>query len=761
MDSLSAVIATVLAAATVGLAAVLIGQLVCFVCGASSWSPSAPAVGLSALMLLAAPGLSLPGRSTLPFIAILALSLSGGVVLQRRPAHRPPLWGLVPVVLTSLVVLIPFIAAGRFGTLGVGVDNDMASHLLLAGAFESASIARFAPAGPLGYYPLGPHAVVGTLAAGWGISVDGAFAGFTIVLPVLTSLMVFAQLRKVPRLAAPLAAVAGAMQYLSAAYMGQGSFKELTMVVLIFGLIGQLNQIRMTGIVGRLQLVPIAFLFGGFLSVYSLPGLPWPVGIIALLGSAAAIGGAIDGGLERLRGYARALAVPSVIAAATLLVLVAPQIRRLHRFYGYMTLVGTGTGIAKNSLGNLVGPLNPFEVTGSWLNDDYRLPPADATASKVFGLVVVGLALAGLIRLVRRGQLELPAAAVVCGVICLYSNHTQSPYTAAKALVIASPFVVTLAAIEALQDRPGTSWWNQMRWGVAACTFLILAISTFQALRYSPVDPDAHELALAAFRPIVAGRTVLSFEYDEFIPWELAGADVSVPGLNPLPLNPASPWTPGERFDWDSIVPAALDSFDYVVAPNDASASGPPPNFKLVAQSGPYDLYRRVGPTLPRETLAAGDASGAVLDCATRSGRRLSRLSGIANVTPRSVYVTFPGLVEGGQATVNTPSLEPGTYKLNVQYAAVENLLVHAQGFHAQLPATLDRLGPYWPAGNLTVRQPGSIALSIAADSPPIPSPDAGTPPVTVALTPVAPSSTIPLRDACGRYVDWYRLAPQ
>src|SRR5215210_2999192 len=144
---------------------VLLGQGVLWLCGAATWSWLAPAVGVCVLMLGAIP------------------ALVCAVVFVRDPAMRPPLELLMVGIPVGLLALVPFASTDQDGTLGISINNDMASHLRWAEAYGSEAIARVNTID--GAYPLGPHAVVAAISQTLGIATDQAFAGLTVACPLL------------------------------------------------------------------------------------------------------------------------------------------------------------------------------------------------------------------------------------------------------------------------------------------------------------------------------------------------------------------------------------------------------------------------------------------------------------------------------------------------------------------------------------------------------------------------------------------------
>ena len=217
--------ALLIAAAVTCLGSLILGQCVLALCGARTWSWIAPAVGVSVMVLLAVPAIHVPGRAATVAVITGLLIVAGLVFMLLRPSHRPPWRECLAGLPVALLVLVPFAAAGRAGTLGVSFDNDMGEHLLLAEAYRSGAVALVSPLLP--DYPLGPHALAAVLSEGLGARIDLAFAGLTAAIPVLLAWTTLACTRKVRWPGRAMVATVVGIPFLVAAYYGQGSFKEL------------------------------------------------------------------------------------------------------------------------------------------------------------------------------------------------------------------------------------------------------------------------------------------------------------------------------------------------------------------------------------------------------------------------------------------------------------------------------------------------------------------------------------------------------
>lgn len=753
---------TLLSAAITCVVSLFLGQAALRLAGAREWSWLAPAVGISIAMAISVPALWVPGGCATLAVLLGVLTVAAIVWCVRAPAQRPPIGGLLAAAPVLLLALIPFIAVGHAGILGTGFNNDMSAHMAIAEGYLSQAIGAVAPPD----YPLGPHAMAAVLTEGLGVRVDQAFAGWTMALPVLGAWTALALVRRASWPGLVVTATVVGMPFLVAAYYGQGAFKEVLQACLV--LATALVFSAYGPALGRGRWVPLALLLGGILSVYSAAGLPWPIlfGSIWLAVMAA----------RQVRSRGWATLRPSVIrelpalgiGLAVLIVSVLPQLPRIWRFVS----LDQAAGIAKGDIGNLAGPLPGWEAFGVWSNPDFRLPASPAFTGGMWTAFVFALVLLGVVWLIGRKRWMLPLAAAGSMLIWAASAQSQSPYVAAKALVVASPLLLAVALVplvEQMRGRPRSMSaifrgvpGQPLSWGVAAILvavlFLRVGISDVQALRASSVGPTDHADELRTLRPLLHEQPTLFLGNDDYIRWELAGVPVRAPvvGFEELPIRPLKAWVYGRAHDFDTVNAAELNSFDWIITTRDAAGSVPPAGVKFVRATPNYVLWHRVGRVDPRSILAEGEMAGAVLDCRTPAGRAVLRGGGVAAVRPQPV--TAPGLFlsPGATASVQLP-LGPGRWQLESSYVSRRPIEVTAPGLQASLPASLDRPGPRWPIGELTVpgKQPTVVTFT-AADpllAPAQPAAELGT---TVA-TRDAPVRIVPVRRACGRYVDWYR----
>lgn len=757
----------------------VLGQCILRLCGAGAWSWLAPAVGFSALMLLALPATLLPGRSLTVAVVTAALIVAGAYWLARSPDHRPPLGGITAPCLVALLVLLPFLAAGRVGTLGLITDNDMATHLQLALAICCSS--RHG----LGFYPLGPHAVAAELSS-LGVRLDRAFAGVTIAAPILigwTSQMVLGRERWPARV---LVATVTGLPFLMAAYVGQGSFKEP--IEALFVLASALLLAGYGSLQGRLRWVPFGLLLAGTLSVYSVTGLVWPLVFGAVALGAHMVSAARRHRLRAVWAEARREVVPAIVALIVLAVLLIPQASTLSMFQEVAP-----SQVPLTDIGNLIGPLSWREVLGFWNNSDYRIVFAPAFSILVATVFVIALVLFGAFRLLRRRLVMIPAAAAVSMLIWWWVQRTQSPYLAAKALVIASPLVLLLAALALVAAREpdrgagaGSSqpprWSPEHPWprarrlpiarvrGLRPAVIGLLAValigriglSSARALDHSTVDSSDHLLQLRTLARVIKPQPTLYLGDDDYIRFRLDGARVlfeSVANPTALPLRAIKKWAPNEStIDFDSVTAFELNHFRWIISTRDAAGSAPPAGIRLVRTTTDFELWQRVSRVAPRDTLPGETwGPGAYLNCATPLGRHLARSRGVALVRAAPLRIAGGPVLRPAPLVVHL-RLRPGRWDLEAEYVSPMALDIAVGRHRFSLPALLDRVGPRWPIGRIAVRTRSDVNVTIRETDTLL-----GYSPFTATVNylfavPVRPMRLMPLRDSCNRYVDWYRI---
>ncbi len=620
-----------------------------------------------------------------------------------------------------------------------------------------------------GGYPLGPHSLVATVAQALGIDMDMSLIGLLVAIPVVTTMAALRGLAGAQWLVRALAALVVAFAYLLAAYYGEGAFKEtlLALFVLAFAIALQ-DLIRQPGTPLARSGVPLALLVAGGLLTYSYLALAWFASALAIL--VLVWLAATRPSVARVRAAARQVLPVGLIALATLAVAVAAELRQALTFFdtlGVSPAQSGATGIPKTVLGNLPGPLPARETLGIWPSPDFRVaPPPDTFMFVELRLLALAALAFGVVTLLRRREAVLPATLAGAALVYLVTKDRESPYVAAKALVVMAPLVMLVImrglTTPGVQPLGSSSRLYGVSLAVAAIIGVGAAQSSIDALRASSVESVEQRDQLAELRPLLHGRPTLFLPIDDYAAWRLrdvpiayfAASGVSSPLT--LPVDPQKPWAVGDPADFDSVAPAQLDRFRYVVTTSAAYTSAPPPNFRRVASTRLYDLWQRTGPTPPgRRVVEPAAAPAAMLSC------RVPRGHGTATTwqpSPRGFQP--PPLAPGAAATV-TLTLPPGVWDLSAQYQAPlpVRLQIGSRRLRS-LPANTTRAGPFWPVAR--IRSTGKpIGLLMIADRQ-----SRLTPPSDVDLvsalvaTPVPLARQVPVQQACKRIVDHYYSAP-
>jgi hypothetical protein len=759
------------AALLIILASVILGRAICVAAGGDQAWWASPAVGFASLIVLAGAAIKLPGRGvTVVVVAVLVLAVATGFLVRRRLL---PIRGgeLVVGAVSILAASIPFIASGRVELPGESLLNDTANHLLWAEGLRSSRIATLWP--PAAGYPLGPHSVVAAVGTVTGMQLDLAFTGLLVAIVPITALVAGGVLAGEALWRRVVVGLMCSLPYLVAAYYGEGAFKETTMAGLLLAFVVHLEQSRArwsetSGTTRWRLMLPALLLVAGAIYTYSYLGVAWFVLSIALwlVAEAANRPALLHGWRSRLRlSSAPRLLIGMVALAAIVVLPIAGQAISFFRMFG---LSPASVGTIPAPLANLVGPLSPYEALSIWWSPDFRRFPTNGFHAGELSAFALAVLVYGLIWSLRRRQFLMPAAAAASAVIWWLANRSGSPYVAAKALVIAAPLFMALTTRALLSRRKERASIRSLVLAMGLVFCAVAAYSSYQALRNEPVQAPEAGRELAAFRHPIGASAVLFLGDDDYSPWQLRPASVSALSDNTVSLRaagtrPNKPWANGKALDFDSVAPADLDRFPYVVTSNTAYASQPPANFRLLASTRLYELWKRTGPTVSRQVLEPSGAPGATLDCRSPLGKELRAARGQASIMATPVTVPGPGLTAGSSTAVSL-ALPPGAWELSIQYFSSFDVELNTQGRRWTMPAYLGRPGPFFGVGMVTGRGVTSpVTLTVKAERPSFltgTGDDLFTSIPLIAATRVPDSRRIvPLGRACGQYVDWYRLS--
>src|SRR5918995_5431732 len=219
---------TYLSAGLILLASLLVGRAVLLALGRRRASFLEGAVGLALLVLVSTIAIRLPGDDVTSIACCGALVLASLVFLVIRPEGvlGPAVGVALPVVVASgLAISFPFIASGHIGVPGVGLNNDMAMHLVDVDYLIDPS--RPEPQSVVNGYPLGPHSLVATIISLFATQPAYGWFGLLVAAPILTAITALAGLRDLPAAGRLIGALLVAVAYLSASAFGIAGFKEL------------------------------------------------------------------------------------------------------------------------------------------------------------------------------------------------------------------------------------------------------------------------------------------------------------------------------------------------------------------------------------------------------------------------------------------------------------------------------------------------------------------------------------------------------
>jgi hypothetical protein len=323
----------------------------------------------------------------------------------------------------------------------------------------------------------------------------------------------------------------------------------------------------------------------------------------------------------------------------------------------------------------------------------------------------------------------------------------------------------------------------RLGWAVLTVAFVGGAIySSFLVLRDAPVGPAGHGAELEAFLPIVRGKPVLYAGQDRYAAYELLGADTHVPLVEfpdaAVAANPEKPFDTGDAYspiDFDSFSRGTLDRFPYVITSRAAWNSQAPVNFRRVAVTPSYVLWKRTGPTPEdRHVLLEETEAGALAGCAAPEVRVLLASPGRVSLFPGAVIGPKAAWEEGsvlgaGASTSQSLALPAGSWNLSIQYFSPFDLTLSAPGFREQLGAALDgqrpntislgNNGQFWPAGRYESRG-GRVRFRLEAADPTalqsLSGYDGKAYVGELVAVPAKPHRIVALGAACGGWIDWY-----
>jgi hypothetical protein len=776
---------TYVSAGIILLASLLVGRALLLALGRRDASFLEGAVGLAILILVSSVAIRLPGDEATSIVCCGILVVASVVFLLARPESMlgPAVGIATPVALLSLLLVsFPFIASGHIGIPGVGLNNDMAMHLVDVDYLVDPS--RATPQSVINGYPLGPHSLVGTVVSVLGTQPLWGWLGLLVAVPVLTGITALGGLRELPGWRRLLGAVLVALAFLTASVLGIAGFKELIAGMFLIAFALGLREIERQP-EGRVAIViGLALIAAAMIPVYSLPGVAWLVVTGGLWVVAELLQIRAEKGSQGVRDVVRG-SMRIVIPAAILLLLAGlAQLPKIIDFFQSGSI-----GNVADTDSKLRYVVSPLETLGIWPSGSWLLGTHDVTHYWIFGAIGLAGLIIGLVWWIGRADYAVPAAVISGIVIWLATKYIENGglYILAKAVVVPASVVMLLVLAALL--APGGGWPKR----IFAVVFIALAgYSTFLALRDAVIAPDDRLQQLGEFQHEVSGQKVLALNGDRFADYGLRTAEVASPAFN-AEIRVDSVGSKSQRLpiDFDSVPTDVLNDFPYAVTTSAIYQSQAPPGWTLADSTESYRLWKRAAKTPPIQQLAEEARPGRIFRCKKPKFRNYVHQGGEALTwQPRTVIAkrlywkaggTGGALGEGGVAAAKSAPIDnnlapgetasqrivlpAGRWELSLQYVTpVTGLTVRAPGLDVHLPAGVDAAipyrpdqGPYWPVGTITGKG-GPVTISVRADDvnwfQSLIGVDA--PAVIGNLTAVNPDGfkLLPTAAACGLFVD-------
>ncbi len=732
---------TYLSAGTILLASLLVGRAVMLLLGRRRASYLEGAAGLALLILVCTVAIRLPGHQATSIGCCAVLVAASLVFLIVRPESIfGPAFGIaVPVALVSgLVASFPFIASGHIGIPGVGLNNDLAMHLVDVDYLVDPS--RPQPQSVVNGYPLGPHSLVGTVVSVYGTQPLYGWLGLLVAVPVLTGITALASLKEFPGWRRLVAAVLVASAYLTVSVLGIAGFKELIAGMFLIAFALGLREIEHES--GRVAiLIGLALITAAMIPVYSFPGGAWLAITAGLWILLELLQIRAERGMDGIQAVVRR-SLPIVIPALIVVMLAGlTQLPKVIDFFQSGSI-----GAVANTNSKLRYVVSPLETLGIWPSGNWLLGTHDVSSFWIFGLIgLAGLAF-GLAWWIARTDYAVPAAVFSGILVYLATKYIQDGglYILAKAVVVPASAVMLLVVTALLS--PG-GWPKRI---FAAVFIGLAAYSSFLALRDTIVAPDHRLHELTAFQDDVAGQSVLALTSDRFADYGLRTAVVSSPAFN-SEIRVPSAATKNQRLpiDFDSVPSNILNQFPYAVTTSAIYQSQAPPGWTMVDRTESYKLWRRTGRTPAISNLYEEARPGRVYHCKNpKIGAFLSAGGELLTWQPRPVIAKrlywkagapSGALAQGGVSPDKSAPIDnnlapgetasqqiylpPGRWELSLQYVSpVTGVTVRAPGLSVHLPSGVDAAipyrpdqGPYWPVGALSSKG-AKITVSVQAD---------------------------------------------
>ena len=400
--------------------------------------------GLAAIIVIARAAITWDATAELATPLVVVGAVAGLAVGRARvwPLQLDP-WATGAALFTFAVFAAPIVLGGSASFAGYTILGDTAVHFVLTDriASEGTNLAGLEPSSYRqtldayfsSGYPLGAHAALGAVRPLSFADVAWVFQPYLAFVAAALALSLVGLLNGIvasPWRRAAVAALA-AQPALVYAFAMQGSVKELVTLWLVA---------LFTALAAGKHVIPLAVAAAAGVAAIGVAVAVWlgPVLLVALWLVARTPPRDVRRTAKIALGF-----------AALLVLLCLPTLLDL----GDYLEVTKGVVTAQEELGNLFGPLSLVQVFGVWFTGDYRGLPASGSGIDKRELTYLLIGVVGAAGLARRGVARAPpglAPLLFLAVSLLalaYVTRNGSPWADAKALAIASPAVLLMAAL--------------------------------------------------------------------------------------------------------------------------------------------------------------------------------------------------------------------------------------------------------------------------------------------------------------------------
>jgi hypothetical protein len=711
--------------------------------------------------------------ATVPLVAGCA---AAGILLSLPWPGLPNRWLVGSALAVFLVYGAPVLLSGAATFAGYIKLDDTATWLALVDRTleHGRSLAGLAPStyeatlrADLGTgYPVGSMLPLGVAAKLTGQDpawVFQPYLAFEAALVALGLNELTAGAIRSPRLRAAVAIIA-AQPALLYGYAQWGGIKELATVPLLVLLAALLPCALRAG--GSLaSTVPLAIAAAAVLAVLSVGGAVWVAA--ALLPLLVLV--------DRVRPAT--LAARGGVFAAILVVLSLPTLWIARAFVHASRHVLAAGG--SDPLGNLIRPLDGLQLFGIWPAGDFRVRPAEMTATVLLIVLLAAATLVGLGATVRRGQWAIPFYVGISLAGCTAITAVSSPWVDAKALATASPAVLlagmagaaiafergrrVVAAIVAALIAGGVLWSN---------------VLAYRAVWLAPRDQLAELQQIG--RRFAGDGPALMTEYQPYGARHfLRRLDAESAGelrVDVIPLRAGGTVPKGGYADIDAFAPATVLHFRTLVLNRSPEASRPPSAYRLVWAGTWYEVWQRA-PAPARTILEHIPLGSAAQPASVPSCASVMRVASLATAAggvlayvqrPPAIVAELPAdLFPDRRETITTVVDVPTSGRYGVwlggSFAAGFTLSIDGRR-RGSARQRLEHPGQYVPLAEVSLAR-GRHTVALAYDGPSILHPGSAAQlaypagplvlSTTTAELPVHTLEPAAARSLCGRRLDW------